>query len=167
MYMKRKRLRLAIYVAITIFTLWSNVYAEEPREWLVLDKTENGQPVIVRSLGKLPDDAVRKALPWRLTVTWHYEKKQNGLPTEVAIQLAREIEDGLLHAIEAEGKVDLPLISTGNGVRYWYFYVQNTTGLGDAIRTFFDARPGIDISAGVQQDEEWNALREVIGHVQH
>lgn len=154
---------VALIVALTLSG--TAVAAEKKRDWLILKSTEKGQPVIVRSLAAIPDPKARALRPWRLTVEWHYQKNEKGLPTEASIQKAREIEDGLYTAMEKVGEVDLPIVKTGNGVRTWLYYVSDAEKAGEPIRVFLKQRPDLTVLVKAKEDVDWLALKEVVENV--
>lgn len=157
----------AICFLIVTLALQISAQAEEARNWLMLETTEGDRPVIVRALSAIPDEAMRKTMPWQLLVEWRYEQKNNGMPTENALQLAGGIEDSLFDAMRERGAVDLPLVRTGNGVRHWYYYVQDPKAIRESVRTFFERRPHLDVTIKAHKDEEWSELRRVISRVRH
>lgn len=165
MSMKRLWKASALCILIVILALRGSADAQDSEDWLILEATESGRPIIVRALSAVPDESIRKTMPWRLSVRWRYEQGKNGMPTEAAIRAARGIEDGLFEVLRERGAVGLPLVRTGNGVRHWYYYVQDPKVIQKSIRIFFEKRPDVFVSVKAKKDVEWSELREVISHV--
>lgn len=140
----------------------ASAFAEDVREWMILEAKEYGKPLIVRALSTVPDQSKRNLMPWRLTVEWRYESTKEGLPTEGAIQKARVIEDDIDKLLQSQSPADLPLVETGNGVRRWYFYVRDPKAVEKAMQVYFDKRPEIIVSVKARKDQDWSALKEVV-----
>ncbi|CAN5199364.1 hypothetical protein BH11PSE11_BH11PSE11_26020 [soil metagenome] len=161
MRQKRKFALSALLIATLAFE-GTSFSEESKREWKILEAMEEGQPIIVRVLGSMPKKSARSLRPWRLTVEWRYEENLKGLPTEPALQKAREIEDGLYSVMQKTGLVALPLVKTGNGLRSWQYYVEDAEKVEKPILTFLESRPEMKIVVKAAKDESWLTVREVL-----
>lgn len=130
--------------------LWATAVAERPRD---------GWKIIHRFIDKLENPSERLAYPMAVTFTWKYDGP-NGLPAKAETDSIYKLEDWLDERVEKRGEGKLALVSTGNNLRTWTYYVKS-----EALfrRELADASAAVHLHFEVssREDPQWARLAEL------
>ena len=129
--------------------LWSTAVAERPTD---------GWKMIHRFIDKLNDPTEKLRFPVAVTFTWQYDGA-NGLPVKPDSDAMYKLEDILDESVDRRGEGKLALVSTGNNLRTWIYYVKSEASfrkvLEDAAST---ARLKLRVSS--KSDSGWTQVEE-------
>jgi hypothetical protein len=127
--------------------LWSTAIAERPRD---------GRKIIHRFIDKLENPSEKLTYPIAVTLTWRYDSV-NGLPSNAEADAIYKLEDIIEDRVEKRGEAKLALVSTGNNLRTWIYYVKS-----EALfrKTIVDALEAVNLQLQVSSkiDAGWQQL---------
>ena len=87
------------------------------------------------------------------------EANYSGMPTDPQAEEMRGFEDVIQSCVDEDRLGILAFVRTGDGTRAWYFYVSDIAEVGNRINAALE--PGLPVQLTVQDDPEWNELRNV------
>jgi hypothetical protein len=130
--------------------------------WSVGEVSEsNGQVMTIR-FRERPALEVRQSLPEQFVVIWTFEDASRvGLPTSAGGEEAGDLEDRFMPHLEADGAALLVVVSTGEGIREWYFYCRDPQ---EIQRRFNEAVPeaGLPIELESGHDPAWSVYEQFV-----
>jgi hypothetical protein len=135
-----------------------------PDLWSVAEVVhDDGQVTTVR-FRQRPSLETREALPEQFTVEWAFEETSSvGLPTSKANGEAAKAEALFVPHLQAEGRALLVVVSTGEGVREWFFYCRDSfemqARLNEAL-SGVEARFPVKLHSG--HDPEWRVYEQFV-----
>ena len=71
----------------------------------------------------------------------------------------RNLEDTLQSSLDVDRLAILAFIRTGSGLRTWHYYVSDMAEVGERINQVLE--PGLPIQLAVEDDPQWQKLRNV------
>src|SRR5512138_1131764 len=96
--------------------------ASEPRLWSI-GKVEGESGVTLVRYRTLPAPGTRARWPRQFIVEWEFgSPAADGLPQVSEHSEATAFERRIVPVLEADERAYLAIVSTGNGLREWYFY---------------------------------------------
>ena len=135
---------LAMAVASTAQT-WATATAKNP---------DGDRVIVYRFLKELPPGFDKTAQPDRVIIAWKYEGER-GMPATAERQRMDAMEDAL-EAMAAGGRSEtLAMVSTGNNLRRWVYYVQSKQDFAARLSRAREALPGLPLEVRSEPDPEW------------
>ena len=118
-------------------------------------KNPDGDRVIVyRFLKELPSGFDKATQPDRFIISWKYEGER-GMPAPAERQRMDAMEDAL-EAMDAGGRfATLAVVSTGNNLRRWVYYVQSKQDFAARLNRAQEAMPGLPLELRSDPDPDW------------
>ena len=135
----------------------TDVVASE--KWKVGTFEDNGKPIIIRSLSKVPDGISTSDYPNMMAVSWKFESI-NGMPSPAEKELMNEFEESVTELVESEEKAYLTLIVTGNEVCEWQFYTKNKVEFMTLLNQALSGKKSLPIQLSVETDPDWSAFKQ-------
>lgn len=150
--------RLLIALVICVFCcglaraddLWATAVAERQRD---------GWKIIHRFIDKLENPSEKLTYPMAVTLTWKYYGP-NGLPAKPDTDAIYKLEELLHGRVEKRGEGKLALVSTGNNLRTWTYYVKSE-GLFRKELADASAAVHLDFEISSRADPRWAQLEEI------
>ena len=130
--------------------------------WSVATAQDNGKPLIIRYLSKLPDNFDKQAYPLLMAITWPYQS-DSGMPSQSEKNRMNELEDALTEAVERNNAGLLTVLVTGNGVFEMQFYTRTQDEFLYLLNMALAGRPAFPIQIVPQPDPEWSAYQRFAG----
>ncbi len=122
-----------------------------------------GTTIIYRYVSTFKPGFVRTGQPVRIIITWPY-KGNKGMPSAAEQARMEELENAL-EPIEADGVANLVLVSTGNDLKEWTYYVQSEQAFLAHLNARLGAKPALPIEIHVGNDAAWTTYDEFVGRV--
>lgn len=130
--------------------LWATAVAERPRD---------GWKIIHRFIEKLESPSEKLEYPIAVTFTWKYEGP-NGMPKRPDTEAIYKLEDVLESRVEKRREGKLAVISMGNNLRTWTYYVKSEASFRKELAEASAAlQLGFDTSS--RSDPKWARLEEL------
>lgn len=123
---------------------WATATARNP---------ESDRVIVYRFLKELPPGFDKAAQPDKFVIAWKYEGAR-GMPATAERQRMDAMED----ALEAAGggrSATLALVSTGNNLRRWVYYVQSDQDFAARLRRARESMPGLPLELRSEPDPGW------------
>lgn len=125
-----------------------------PAQWVTLRAlTEEGRPIVVLVDQALATTAPYADRPLQVAIAVPLGATEDGLPAPADVPALQELEQHLVDAAAAEGR--LVAVMTLEGVREWMFYARSSDWADD-VR-------GRGLSVVVHEDPTWHGLQELAG----
>jgi hypothetical protein len=118
-------------------------------------KSREGDRVIVyRFLKEFASGFDKATQPERFTIIWRY-RGERGMPVTAERQHMDAMEDALETA-DGDGRSVTPVIvSTGNNLRQWIYYVQSKEEFAARLKQALERMPGLPLEIRSEPDPEW------------
>lgn len=141
---------------VLLLALTGSAYAKDLWATAVAERPSDGWKIIYRFIDKLEDNSEKSKYPTAVTFTWKYAGP-NGLPAKPQTDAIYKLEDLLDQSVESRGEGRLALISTGNNLRSWTYYVKSETTFRKALA---DAATIVQLELQVSSapDPQWKRL---------
>jgi hypothetical protein len=135
----------------------------DERLWSIGELSDpDGGTTLVRYRAS-PEPKVRARLPMQFVVTWRFrEPQEGGLPDSAEHEEASSMEDALVPVVEGRGQALLVVVSTGSGVREWYFYCRDPLELERAFNDTFAASDALPVELHSGEDPAWEVYEEYV-----
>ena len=130
--------------------LWATAVAERPRD---------GWKIIHRFIDKLESPSEKLAYPIAVTFTWKYDGP-NGLPAKSDTDAIYKLEDLLEGRFDKRREGKLAVISTGNNLRTWTYYVKSDAVFRKELAEA-SAALHLDFDVSSRADPNWARLDEL------
>ena len=134
----------------------------ETDAWNVAEGTDQGTPSLIRYRPNLQEYMGDNRYPRRLVIIWEFEKdNSSGMPSNEQSDNMRALEDAVVGVFDHDKYAVLAFVFTKSGIREWHFYLNDVDEAGARINNALSELPKFPISIQVEDDENWDALREV------
>jgi hypothetical protein len=141
---------LALVFAARADDLWSTAIAERPSD---------GWKIIHRFIDELGDPSDKQRYPVAATFRWKYDGP-NGLPAKSQTEAIYRLEDLLDASVEKRSEGRLALISTGDNLRSWTYYVKNEAVFRKALAAA-TAAVNLQVQVSFESDPSWAQLEKL------
>lgn len=132
--------------------------SDDAGSWSLGSGNDNGKPLIIRYLSRLPNAFDKTKFPVLMAITWTYESS-NGMPPQSEKSRMNELEDALTEAVEKNGAAILTALVTGNNTFEMQFYTQSEKLFVDLLNKALLGKPAFPIQIIPQSDHEWFAYK--------
>jgi hypothetical protein len=122
-------------------------------------KSREGDRVIVyRFLKEFAPGFDKATQPERFTIIWKYQGNR-GMPAIAERERMDAVEDALEAADGTGSSVTPVIVSTGNNVRQWIYYVQSRQEFADRLKVTLQKMPGLPLEVRSERDPEWKTYK--------
>lgn len=125
------------------------------RWWTAPAQAESGRTVIVTGRDRLDPIRDKGTYSSRIEITWKYDAKPDGMPSDEDAELMGEATDAMKAAFDADPVAVMTGIYTGDGERDWIFYTRNLRVFGFVLNKALSELPTIPIVIEAYSDPEW------------
>lgn len=122
----------------------------------VAENKTSGRAIVFRYAKDFRSDFYRSSLPDRVIVVWNYES-DSGMPEQTEIAKMERLENRLAPLLEKSGIGVLVLVSTGENLREWIFYVTCEHALFAIINKALSDKPPFPIEIHAGPDADWSS----------
>ena len=123
---------------------------------------KDGLPILWTFVPEMPEEAIRRALPWMVVVSWTYDgTDRNGMPSLDVNEEMMRLDDALtnleraMFCFEAYRRI-------GNGLREFIYYVSNCESFMQELNRKLESHPTYPIEIKFYDDEQWSDFAELI-----
>jgi hypothetical protein len=130
--------------------------------WNIAKGKNPEQPTVLRFRPSLKACLGSEDYPRRLAIFWKFEPADaTGMPTDVQSADMKNFEDMLIEALDPDRLAVLAFVFTSSGTREWNFYLSDVSEVGIRINKALSQVPKLPIELNVEDDPNWDELREV------
>lgn len=126
------------------------------RWWTCPAEAESGRTVLVTGRDNLQRQRESGKYENRIDVTWHYEARPDGMPSEEDATLMGLATDALAAAFKKDKSAILTGIYTGDGHRDWVFYCKNLKGFSITFNKALAELDQMPLEIEAYSDPDWN-----------
>ena len=125
----------------------------------------NGKVIIFRYVKELSPDFHRATQPDRVILVWKY-KSNKGMPAREERKRMDIMEDALEPLLEKDGFATLALVSTGENLREWTYYVKSENEFIERFNRALKDKPKFPIEIHTAADPNWTTYETFKSGVQ-
>ena len=134
--------------------------ARSKDEWLGLEGTLNGKPLLARFRTIPADAARRKRFPFLFRIDWAYPvDTTTALPSKSVYRAVSKFEDEVIDELERAGAGILFAAETSDGTIRYSLMVRDPAPVQDRISHSTPKRVALDLSA--DRDPEWREFKRL------
>jgi hypothetical protein len=130
--------------------------------WTVGTADQDGQPLVIRVRGHMPDVAERQRHAHLVVVGWPYDGVDTGLPTDADSALMQAFEDAVAAGAERGGTGIQVASITGAGHKEWRYYAHDAEAFVAALNASLDGHPTYPLEIEMFDDSEWQGLQQLL-----
>ncbi|MEO5819418.1 MAG: DUF695 domain-containing protein [Vicinamibacteraceae bacterium] len=130
--------------------------------WTVGTADQDGQPLIIRVRGHMPDAAQRQAHAQLVVVGWPYDGTETGVPTRDETAAMQDFENAVEAGIEQGGTGTQVASITGAGHKEWRYYAADAEVFVAALNASLDGHPTYPLEIEMFDDSEWQGLQQLL-----
>ena len=127
------------------------------RMWVTAISTNahNGRKIILRYAKELSASFDRACQPVRIIIVWTYQS-ESGQPMSEEHEKMNHLEDMLESVLKEDGFATLALVSTGENLREWTYYVKSETEFMARLNYALAGVPAFLIEIHAASDPDWD-----------
>jgi hypothetical protein len=127
------------------------------QEWSTATSSNkaNGRVIIFRFISKFNANLDRTSQQNRIIIAWKY-KSENGMPSLNERERMDAMEDALQPALEKDGFATLALVSTGEDLREWTYYVKTEKEFFSRLNKALAGQTAFPINIHTAVDPKWS-----------
>lgn len=129
--------------------------------WSYPAEAENGQTLIVTGRDNIEKWQKPGKFPVRVTVSWDYTPKPDGMPDDDDAALMEQATDAMLGEFGRDKSAVMTGIYTGAGRRDWVFYTHSLNIFSKVFNRAMSDVPPLPLSFEADEDPDWNEYREM------
>lgn len=129
--------------------------------WTYPAESDDGKTIIVTGRDDIEKWQKPGKFPVRVIVSWDYEAKDDGMPTDKDANLMEEATDALLSEFKKDKCAVMSGIYTGNGRRDWVFYTHNLNIFGKVFNRALENVAEMPLKFDASEDPEWEEYHEM------
>lgn len=129
--------------------------------WSYPAEAENGQTLIVTGRDNIEKWQKPGKFPVRVTVSWDYTPKPDGMPDDDDAALMEQATDAMLGEFGRDKSAVMTGIYTGAGRRDWVFYTHSLNIFSKVFNRAMAEVPPLPLSFEADEDPDWNEYREM------
>jgi hypothetical protein len=144
------------FLGVLLLALVGVAHADDVWSTAVAERPSDGWKIVHRFIDKLEDPSQKLKFPVAVTFAWKYDGP-NGLPAKPNTDAIYRLEDLLDQVVEKRGEGKLALVSTGNNLRSWTYYVKSESDFRKALAEAA-AAVQLDLQISSTTDPQWNRI---------
>jgi hypothetical protein len=130
--------------------------------WNIAKGKNPEKPTVLRFRPSLEAFLGDENYPRRLTIIWAFEATdEGGMPSETQSADMKDFEDTLIDALDPDRLAIIAFVFTSAGSREWHFYLSDVSEVGIRINKALSTIPNLPIDLTIDDDPEWDELRQV------
>lgn len=129
--------------------------------WTSPAESEAGKTVIITGRDGLEKVQASGKYIYRLDVSWDYEPKASGMPSDADARIMEEATDALLKVFDKNTAAVMTGIYTGDGRRDWIFYCLNLKVFSSSFNNALADLPAMPLEISATEDPEWEEYSEM------
>lgn len=129
--------------------------------WTYPAESDDGKTIIVTGRDGIEKWQKPGKFPVRVTVSWDYEAKDDGMPYDEDANLMEEATDALLSEFRKDKCAVMSGIYTGNGRRDWVFYTHNLNIFGKVFNRALENVADMPLKFDASEDPDWEEYNEM------
>jgi hypothetical protein len=138
---------LSCIISTTTFAQeWSTATSSNPT---------TGRVIIFRFVSKFIATFDRTSQPNRIIIAWKY-RSEKGMPSFAERERMDALEDALQPALEKDGFATLALVSTGQDLREWTYYVKSEKEFFSRLNKALSGKTAFPIDIHTAPDPKWS-----------
>ncbi len=114
----------------------------------------SGRMIIFRYIKAFGKTFDRLDYPIRVIIAWQYES-ETGMPSIDVREWMDATEDAVSPVVEKDRFATLVLVSTGENLREWTYYVRSETEFLAGLNQALADRPTVPIDIHICEDKQW------------
>jgi hypothetical protein len=130
--------------------------------WTVGTADQDGQPLVIRVRGQMPEADARRDHGQLIVVGWPYDGTDAGLPTTEDSGSMQAFEDAVEAGIAADGTGIQVASITGAGHKEWRYYAADAEAFVATLNASLDGHPTYPLEIEMFDDAEWQGLQQLL-----
>ncbi len=123
--------------------------------WSYPAEGESGRTIIVTGRDAIDDWRESGKYIYRIDVSWNYDSKPDGMPSDEDARRMEEATDALLDAFKKDKVAVMTGIYTGDGRRDWVFYTKNLKIFSLVFNKALESLPVMPLLIEAEEDAGW------------
>ncbi len=129
--------------------------------WTYPAESDDGKTIIVTGRDNIEKWQKPGKFPIRVTVSWNYDAKADGMPSDEDATLMEQATDAMLDEFHKDKCAVMTGIYTGDGRRDWIFYTHNLNIFGKVFNRALADIPELPLVFEAADDPDWIEYREM------
>lgn len=129
--------------------------------WTAPAEAENGRLIMVTGRDSMDEVRADGRYRYRITISWRYNERPDGMPDDTDAALMEEVTDALLAAFRRDKVAVMTGIYTGDGLREYVLYTKNLRVFGIVLNKALAELPTVPIVIDAQDDPDWEEYAEM------
>jgi len=130
--------------------------------WSIAKGKNPERPSVLRFRPSLESFLGDENYPRRLMIVWQFEAADaTGMPTDTQSADMKDFENMLIDVLDPDRLAVLAFVYTTGGTREWHFYLSDVSEVGIRINQALSNIPQLPIDLTVEDDPNWDELRQV------
>lgn len=114
----------------------------------------NGRVIVFRYIKEFSPGFKKSTQPDRIILAWRYQSER-GMPVLEERQRMDAMEDALEPIVEKDNFATLALVSTGENLREWTYYVKSENEFMVRLNQALAGKPAFPIEVHTASDPQW------------
>ncbi|MDE6056378.1 MAG: DUF695 domain-containing protein [Muribaculaceae bacterium] len=129
--------------------------------WTYPAESEDGQTILITGRDEIEKWQKPGKFPIRVTVSWDYTPKPDGMPSDADADLMEQATDALLYEFRKDKAAVMSGIYTGAGRRDWVFYTHSLNIFGKVFNRALAPLPELPLKFEAAEDPDWEEYRDM------
>lgn len=129
--------------------------------WSYPAEAEDGKTIIITGRDDIEKWQKPGKFPVRVTVSWDYNPKPDGMPQDKDSEIMEQATDALLDAFGKDKCAVMTGIYTGAGRRDWVFYTHSLNIFGKVFNRALENVAEMPLKFEAAEDPDWEEYREM------
>ena len=129
--------------------------------WTYPAESEDGQTILITGRDEIEKWQKPGKFPIRVTVSWDYIPKPDGMPSDADADLMEQATDALLDEFRKDKAAVMTGIYTGAGRRDWVFYTHSLNIFGKVFNRALAPLPELPLKFEAAEDPDWEEYRDM------
>ena len=129
--------------------------------WTYPAEAENGKTLLITGRDDIEKWQKPGKFPVRVTVSWDYDPKPDGMPADDDASLMEQATDAMLDEFGKDKCAVMTGIYTGDGRRDWVFYTHSLNIFGKVFNRALATLPEMPLKFDATEDPDWEEYRQM------
>ncbi len=129
--------------------------------WTYPAESEDGQTILITGRDEIEKWQKPGKFPIRVTVSWDYTPKPDGMPSDADADLMEQATDALFDEFRKDKAAVMTGIYTGAGRRDWVFYTHSLNIFGKVFNRALAPLPELPLKFEAAEDPDWEEYRDM------
>ena len=148
-------------ISIALLLTSLSGFSAEVTQWATATSKQEstGRTIVFRYAKEFRKGFQAAKLPERVIIAWKY-KSDTGMPSVEERKSMDRMEDLIARLVDNAGLSVLSLVSTGENLREWIFYVKSEQHFFGELNAALAGQPRFPIEIHVASDSTWETYRK-------